>query len=106
MLTKRQEDYINTHLNQSNKVLAATLGISQNNVRYFFQKYGIRKREIPSVLKTGLAKLPDKEMDKYHSCPRHGKDYLVKEGSAVFCYKETPGEIIDHCFYHVSRGKL
>ena len=51
--------------------------------------------------KNEVKKVKPEKLKHYKPCPKHGKDYLVQEGVAVFCYAETPGDIIPHCFYHV-----
>lgn len=107
MLTERQGNYVKANLHHSSRVIAAALGIKVSYVVHYLLKNNIRKREIEKIKITEneLATLSEKERDKYHPCPHHGKEFLVKEGAAVFCYKETPGEMADHCFYHVSRGR-
>jgi len=35
-----------------------------------------------------------------HSCPEHGTEHIVKEGTACYCAFPTPGEKFSKCFYH------
>ena len=56
--------------------------------------------------KTKLVKIkPDAAM-LFNPCPIHGNKYLVKEDKSVFCFAKTKMDIIDRCFYHVSKRKL
>ncbi len=108
LLTERQEAYVNNNLHHSNRVLAAALGVKASYIGHYLLKSGIRKRELHLTKpkkKKDFEVLTEQQQLKNNPCPRHGRDYLVSEGSAVFCHAETPGEIIDHCFYHVSRGR-
>ena len=52
--------------------------------------------------KQELVVLTAKEKRKSNPCPKHGKDYLVKENHTVYCYAPTPGEMTDRCFFHVN----
>ena len=108
MLTERQENYVKANLQHSNRVIAAGLGIKASYVAHYLLKNKIKKREIQKLKanKNELRTLTEKQRHHYKPCPRHGNSFLVAEGAAVFCYAETPGEMVPRCFYHVSRGRL
>lgn len=41
-----------------------------------------------------------KSMKKELGCPRHGSEFMITDGGAVYCIAPTPGEISSKCFFH------
>ncbi len=54
---------------------------------------------------TKLKKIRPEIAMLFKPCPKHGREHLVKEGASVFCFAKTKMDIIDRCFYHVSKVK-
>lgn len=52
-----------------------------------------------------LEELTPQLLIHYKPCPKHGREYIRKEGSAVFCYAETPESPISRCFYHAGKNR-
>ena len=52
-----------------------------------------------------LKELEPNKLKEYKPCPKHGREYLRKEGIAVYCYAKIPEDIISRCFYHVGKIK-
>ena len=56
--------------------------------------------------KTKLKKIKPDVAKLFNPCPKHGRNHLVQEEKSVFCFAKTKEDIIDRCFYHVSKRKL
>lgn len=37
-------------------------------------------------------------------CPKHGNEYMIKDGASYYCGAPTPGQLSSKCFYHPHGG--